>query len=98
MTGLPLYLRLECVRGTFDRDPMRDNGNHGTIRIGTWNTRWAKPRTPEGTIISDKLATTDGDVLCVTDGFGDSRGRGACHLHRPQLGLHHCSGPPKVLL
>lgn len=45
------------------------NGNPPTIRIGTWNTQWASPRTTRGGIISDKLAASDCDILCVTEGF-----------------------------
>lgn len=42
-----------------------------TIRIGTWNTEWAKPgaERPRDKIISDKLAATKCDILCVTEGF-----------------------------
>ena len=47
---------------------MRENDKHSSIRIGTWNTEWAKPDTKKGGIISDKLAATDCDVLCVTEG------------------------------
>lgn len=47
----------------------RKNSNPPTIRIGTWNTKWAKPRSIRGNIISDKLAASGCDVLCVTEGF-----------------------------
>ncbi|MDE0108620.1 MAG: hypothetical protein OXN96_12455 [Bryobacterales bacterium] len=39
------------------------------IRIGTWNTEWAKPIGIRGNIISEKLAASGCDVLCVTEGF-----------------------------
>ena len=39
------------------------------IRSGTWNTEWAKPGGPKGKIISYKLAETNCDILCVTEGF-----------------------------
>ncbi|MDE0628701.1 MAG: hypothetical protein OXH99_20080 [Bryobacterales bacterium] len=41
------------------------------IRIGTWNTEWAEPgaKIPRDKIISDKLAATKCDILCVTEGF-----------------------------
>lgn len=40
-----------------------------TIRVGTWNTEWAPPGAPRGNIISYKLAATDCEILCVTEGF-----------------------------
>lgn len=45
------------------------NSNPSAIRIGTWNTRWAKPSSIRGNIISDELAASGCDVLCVTEGF-----------------------------
>ncbi len=48
---------------------MKESNDPPTIRIGTWNTEWAKPGSPRGNIISDKLNATDYDVLCVTEGF-----------------------------
>lgn len=41
------------------------------IRIGTWNTAWAKPGGlhRRGTRIGVELAATECDVLCVTEGF-----------------------------
>ena len=40
-----------------------------SVRIGTWNTEWAKPSSIRGNIISEKLAASGCDVLCVTEGF-----------------------------
>ena len=48
---------------------MQKNGNHPTVRIGTWNTEWRRPNKPNGKIIGEKLAATDCDILCVTEGF-----------------------------
>ena len=48
---------------------MKNNGRHGTIRIGTWNTKWSRPETTRGKVIRDILATADCDILCVTEGF-----------------------------
>ena len=48
---------------------MHEIGDDFTIRIGTWNTKWAKPGSIRGTRISKRLASADCDVLCVTEGF-----------------------------
>ncbi len=48
------------------------NSAPSTIRIGTWNTEWAKPSSTgrkRGNIVSDQLAASGCDVLCVTEGF-----------------------------
>ena len=42
-----------------------------TVQIGTWNTYWREPDSAEGEIIKEKLATTDCDILCVTEGFAE---------------------------
>ena len=41
------------------------------IKIGTWNTEWAKPgaEIPRDKIIRCKLAASKCDILCVTEGF-----------------------------
>ncbi|MXY70592.1 MAG: endonuclease/exonuclease/phosphatase family protein [Acidobacteriia bacterium] len=59
---------VQCV---VNRDHMTPETNCDpfTIRIGTWNTRWAKPSSIGGKIISKVLAASDCDVLCVTEGF-----------------------------
>ena len=49
--------------------PTRKNSEPSTIRVGTWNTRWAKPSSTNGNIISNRLAASGCDVLCVTEGF-----------------------------
>ena len=59
------------IQNVFDRDHMasRKNSDPSAIRIGTWNTKWAKPSSIRSDIISDKLAASGCDVLCVTEGF-----------------------------
>ena len=54
-----------------NRDRMKESSDPPTIRIGTWNTEWAKPGSTRGNIISDKLAATDCDILCITEGFAE---------------------------
>lgn len=49
--------------------PEKDKIDPHAIRIGTWNIKWAKPDSPRGKIISDKLAATNCDIVCVTEGF-----------------------------
>ena len=44
------------------------NTDSPTIRIGTWNTNWASSRSARGPIIKQKLADTDCDIVCVTEG------------------------------
>lgn len=39
------------------------------VRIGTWNTRWAKPGTPRGQRVGAALAVAGCDILCVTEGY-----------------------------
>ena len=39
------------------------------LRIGTWNTRWARPGTPQGCRVSALLARPDCDILCVTEAY-----------------------------
>ena len=78
---------------------MQDNGNHGTIRIGTWNTRWANPDGPHGKIISDKLGATNCDVLCVTEGFAGILPDGGHVIDAgPDWGYPIKKGRRKVLL
>lgn len=48
---------------------MNENGKQYIIRVGTWNTEWAKPVSTRGNIIGDKLAASGCDILCVTEGF-----------------------------
>lgn len=38
------------------------------VRIGTWNTKWAKPDSTRGNRVSALLAKPDCDILCVTEG------------------------------
>ena len=60
---------LQCLGGGFNRNGMQENGNHPTVRVGTWNTEWKKPNERDGKIIGEKLAATICDVLCVTEGY-----------------------------
>ena len=60
--------RPQSVEHWLERNQMNENGKQSTIRIGTWNTEWAKPVSIRGKIIGDKLAASDCDVLCVTEG------------------------------
>ena len=43
--------------------------NPATVRIGTWNTKFARSGSRKGKIIRDELAASNCDVLCVTEGF-----------------------------
>lgn len=39
------------------------------LRIGTWNTQWAKPNTTLGNVVRASLSYPNCDVLCVTEGY-----------------------------
>ena len=39
-----------------------------SVRLGTWNIKWAVPGSAKGTRISAALAAPDCDILCVTEG------------------------------
>lgn len=39
------------------------------LRIGTWNTWWARPESTRGGRVSVALADPDCDILCVTEGY-----------------------------
>ncbi len=41
------------------------------VRVGTWNTEWAKPGSPKGNRVSEALANPDCDILCVTEGYAE---------------------------
>ena len=41
------------------------------VRVGTWNTEWAKPGSPKGNRVSEALADPDCDILCVTEGYAE---------------------------
>ncbi len=41
------------------------------VRVGTWNTEWAKPGSPKGNRVSEALAHPDCDILCVTEGYAE---------------------------
>lgn len=44
-------------------------GRSARIRVGTWNTMWAKPASRSGRHIRGDLEAAGCDVLCVTEGF-----------------------------
>ena len=44
--------------------------NPNPVRIGTWNTGWARPGTGRGHRVAAALAVARCDVLCVTEGYG----------------------------
>ena len=44
------------------------NTDQGVVRVGTWNTRDARPDSPTGGRVSAALADPDCDILCVTKG------------------------------
>ena len=37
------------------------------MRIALWNTEWAKPHTPRGTIIRNLILDADPDLICLTE-------------------------------
>ena len=41
------------------------------VRVGTWNTHWASPKTKRGRSVSAALAAPDCDILCVTEGYAE---------------------------
>lgn len=78
---------------------MKENRDPPTIRIGTWNTQWAKPESERGNIISDKLAATECDVLCVTEGYEGTFPDGGHVIDAgPDWGYPIHKGRRKVLL
>ena len=78
---------------------MKESSNPPTIRIGTWNTEWAKPGSSRGRIVSDKLNATDCDILCVTEGFAGILPDGGHVIDAgPDWGYPIRKGRRKVLL
>ena len=78
---------------------MQENGNHPTGRVGTWNTEWKKPNERDGKIIGEKLAATNCDVLCVTEGYAGILPSGGHVIDAGQdWGCPIKSGRRKVLL
>ena len=70
-----------------------------TIRVGTWNTEWAKPGSGRGNTIKNKLAAPDCDVLCVTEGFAGIFPEGGHVIDAgPDWGYPVREGRRKVLL
>lgn len=49
-------------------EKMTQSRNSSTVRIGTWNTEWARPTAPKGKLVMAALAAPGCDVLCVTEG------------------------------
>lgn len=70
-----------------------------TFRIGTWNTEWARRNSARGTRVRDALATSDCDVLCVTEGFAGILPDGGHVIEAdPDYGYPIHEGRRKVLL
>ena len=59
------------------------------VRIGTWNTEWAKPGTAKGNRVRPLLADPDCDILCVTEGYEDIFPNGG---HVIDGGIDHANG------
>ena len=78
---------------------MNESSNPSTIRIGTWNTAWAKPGSIRANLVSAELAAPDCDVLCVTEGFGGISPDGGHIIDAgPDWGYPIHEGRRKVLL
>ena len=60
------------------------NSTSARLRIGTWNTKWARSESVRGNRVSKTLSDPDCDVLCVTEG-----GKGIF----PAGGYPICGGP-----
>ena len=69
------------------------------LRIGTWNTNWAKPGTERGRCVAKSLAAPGCDLLCVTEGHAGILPAGG-HLidAGPDWGYTTAEGRRKVLL
>ena len=69
------------------------------LRVGTWNVNWAKPGTERGRCIAKHLATSDCDVLCVTEGCAGLFPAGGHVIDAgPDWGYAAAEGRRKVLL
>ena len=69
------------------------------LRIGTWNTQWARPGTAQGNRVRPSLSDPDCDILCVTEGYKDIFPRANyCVDGGPDWGCPIVEGRRKVLL
>lgn len=69
------------------------------VRIGTWNTEWAKPGTAKGDRVGELLAEPDCDILCVTEGYAEILPDGGQIIDAgPDWGYPAPPGRRKVLL
>ena len=70
-----------------------------TLRIGTWNTNWAKPGTERGRCVAKRLAAPGCDLLCVTEGYAGILPAGGHVIDAgPNWGYISAEGRRKVLL
>lgn len=60
---------LECLGSGSNCNQVQENGNHPTVRIGNWNTEWRRPNSQKGTVIGERLAAANCDILCITEGY-----------------------------
>lgn len=78
---------------------MSESTNPSTLRIGTWNTEWAKPGSSRGRRVSAELAEPDCDILCVTEGYAGVLPKGGHVIDAGQdWGYPILEGRRKVLL
>ena len=69
------------------------------LRIGTWNTYWAKPGAERGRRVADALAAPGCDILCVTEGYAGILPVGGHVIDAgPDWGYRTQEGRRKVLL
>ena len=70
-----------------------------TLRIGTWNTNWAKPGTERGRCVAKRLAAPGCDLLCVTEAYAGILPAGGHVIDAgPDWGYTSAEGRRKVLL
>jgi len=69
------------------------------LRIGTWNTQWAKPNATLGNVVRASLSYPNCDILCVTEGYKDILPRANFVVDGgPDWGCPIVDGRRKVLL
>ena len=69
------------------------------LRIGTWNTQWAKPGTARGCRVANALTAPGCDILCVTEGYAAILPEGGHVIDAgPDWGYRAPEGRRKVLL
>ena len=75
------------------------SGGRPALRIGTWNTQWAKPGTARGCRVANALAAPGCDILCVTEGYAAILPEGGHVIDAgPDWGYRAPEGRRKVLL